>query len=63
MVDKAIIEMVCNGFTRPEIAKKLNLSKQAIDKRLKKIFKKYDVKTKSELILKIKMLQVFHELM
>lgn len=48
-----IMAMVCQGKTRQEMAKTLNLSVSAIDKRLKKLFLKYQVKKNSELVAKI----------
>ena len=61
MIDEKIKDLLCKGYTRSQIANELNLSKQAIDKRLQRIFKENNVKKNSELVQKLTMLRTIHE--
>lgn len=63
MIDEKIKDLLCKGLTRPQIASELSLSKQAIDKRLKRIFKEYNVKKNSELVQKLTILRTVHEIL
>ena len=63
MSNEEIKILLCQGFTRNQIAEKLHLSKSAIDKRFRKLFLKYNAKNSKELIAKITMLHICHEFM
>lgn len=61
MIDEKIKNLLCQGYTRPQIAKELNMAKITIDKHIQKIFKIYEVKNSTELVAKLTMLRISHE--
>lgn len=61
MIDEKIKDLLCKGYTRPQIACELKLAKITIDKRIQKLFKQYEVKNNTELVAKLTMLRISHE--
>lgn len=48
--EKEIIQLVCEGFSNKEIAKKMYVSEQTVKAHLHKIFQKLNIKNRSQLI-------------
>jgi DNA-binding NarL/FixJ family response regulator len=48
--EKEIIEQVCRGYTNKEIALKLSLNEQTIKAHLNRIFRKFNISSRSQLV-------------
>ena len=48
--EKNIIYLVCEGLSNKEIADKLNISEQTVKAHLHKIFKKFNISSRTQLI-------------
>ena len=49
-MEQKLKQYICEGKTREEIARLLNRSTSAIDKRISKLFDKYGVSNRAELV-------------
>lgn len=51
--EKEIIKLVCNGLSNKEVAQKIFLSEQTVKHHISNIFRKLNIHTRSQLILRI----------
>lgn len=48
--ENKVVELVCEGLTNPQIADRLSVSPRTIQTHMKNIFKKIEVRTRTELV-------------
>ncbi len=48
--ERAVVELLCEGLTNPEIAERLTLSPRTVQRHLYKVFRKVDVRSRTQLV-------------
>ncbi len=51
--ERRVVELVCEGLTNPQIAQRLSVSPRTVQGHLLKVFRKYRVSSRTELVVRL----------